>query len=163
MKIIATKQNRSDKYDLLRCVRQDGSAATAKMPRQGVLPHDLIHYVVESALLYEHGFLGLIAQGADFAYVMEQTHGLPNKEVAEQAIHAEAIVESLQAQLWAGSFDTQQFLDGLAGACTMRQRSIPNLGTLDLHEDLYQRVVELGQRWQELPYYGSLELEMVHI
>lgn len=123
----------------------------------------MIHYVVESALLYEHGFLGLIAQGADFAYVMEQTHGLPNKEVAEQAIHAEAIVESLQAQLWAGSFDTQQFLDGLAGACTMRQRSIPNLGTLDLHEDLYQRVVELGQRWQELPYYGSLELEMVHI
>lgn len=163
MKIIATKQGKSDKYDVLRCVRQDGSDATTKMPRQGVLPHDLIHYVVESALLYEYGFLGLIAQGSDFAYTMERTHDLNNREIGEQAIHAEAIVESLQAQLWAGVFDAQQFLDGLTAACAARQHSVPNLAMLGSYDELYQRVILLGERWQEVPYFGSLELEMSHV
>lgn len=163
MKLVATKQSKSDKYDLLRCVRRDGSETATSMPRQGVLAHDLIHYVVESAMRYEHGFLGLVAKGADFAYTMAQTHDLRNGQIAEQASHAEAIVESLQAQLWKGAFDSQQFLDGLEGACAMRERSVPDLGALDVHKDLYQRVVELGKRWQEVPYYGSLELEMAHL
>lgn len=160
MKIIASKQSKSDKYDLLRCVRQDGTETATTMPRQGVLPHDLIHYVVESVLRYDHGFLGLVAKGADIGYTMEQTHDIHNRQIADQAIHAEAIVESLQAQLWSGGFDAQQFLDGLEGACASRGRSVPNFGGLDLHKELYQRAVELGRRWQEVPYYGSLELEM---
>jgi len=163
VKIVATKQGKSDRYDLLRCVRRDGSDATTKMPRQGVLAHDLIHYVVESTLLYEYGFLGLVAKGSDLAYAMERTHDLDNKEIGEQAIHAEAIVESLQAQLWAGLFDAQQFLDGLTAACAARRHSVPNLAMLDSHEELYQRVIALGERWQEVPYFGSLELEMKHV
>src|SRR5689334_5514381 len=125
MKLIATKQGKADKYDLLRCVRMDGTEASTKMPRQGLLAHDLIHYVVESTLGYRNGFLGLIGQGAEFAYTMEQTHNVGNGELALQAIHAEAIVESLQAQLWAGSFDAEQFAEGLAAACSARQQSVP--------------------------------------
>lgn len=160
MKIIATKQSKSEKYDLLRCVRRDGTETATTMPRQGVLPHDLIHYVVECALRYDHGFLGLVAKGADIGFTIEQTHDIHNRQIADQAIHAEAIVESLQAQLWSGGFDTQQFLDGLEGACAARERSVPNLGGLDVREKLYQRAVELGKRWQEVPYHGSLELEI---
>ena len=163
MKLIATKQGKSDKYDLLRCVRRDGTATATTMPRQGVLPHDLIHYVVETAMRYDHGFLGLVAKGAELKYSMEQTHDMRNRLIAEQAIHAEAIVESLQAQLWSGEFNAQQFHHGLEGACGMRERSVPNFGGLDLHQELYQRVVELGVRWQEVPYYGSLELEMAEL
>lgn len=160
MKIIATKQSKSDKYDLLRCVRQDGTETATTMPRQGVLPHDLIHYVVESVLRYDRGFLGLVAKGADIGYTMEQTHDIHNRQIADQAIHAEAIVESLQAQLWSGRFDAQQFLDGLESACAARERSVPNLDGVDVHEELYERTVELGKRWQEVPYYGALELEI---
>lgn len=163
MKIVATKQGKSDKYDVLRCVRRDGSDTSTKMPRQGVLAHDLIHYVVETTLLYEYGFLGLVAQGSDFAYTMERIHDLNNREIGEQAIHAEAIVESLQAQLWAGVFDAQQFLDGLTAACAARQHSVPNLAMLGSNDELYQRVIALGERWQEVPYFGSLELEMRHV
>ena len=78
------------------------------MPRQGILPHDLVHYVVESGLGWRHGFLGLIGAGHDIGWTMEQTHdpsNAANRAVTDQAIHAEAVVESLQAQLWSGAFD----------------------------------------------------------
>jgi hypothetical protein len=94
---------------------------------------------------------------------MEQAHDIHNRQIAEQAIHAEAIVESLQAQLWAGGFDSQQFLEGLESACAMRDRSVPDLSGIDVHKQLCQAVVELGKRWQEVPYYGSLELEMANL
>ena len=57
MRLIAEKRSSRDKYDVLRFVRNNGSATDALMPRQGILPHDLIHYVVESALPLRHGFL----------------------------------------------------------------------------------------------------------
>jgi hypothetical protein len=83
MKLIAVKQGKTDKYDLLRCVRHDGTTASAPMPRQGILPHDLMHYVVESALRYRHGFLGLIAAGAHIEAVMVDLHDPANREAAE--------------------------------------------------------------------------------
>jgi hypothetical protein len=160
MKLIATKQGKAEKYDVLRCVRQNGTQTSANMPRQGVLPHDLIHYVVETALGYDHGFLGLVAKGGDFAYVMEQTHGNHNQQIAHQAIHAEALVESLQAQIWSGYFDHEQFLAGLEGACSMRGASMPDLSAINPEIDLYKGVLALAQRWQQVPFYASLELDM---
>lgn len=149
MKIVAVKQAKNDKVDLLRCVRRDGSEAVTTMPRQGILAHDLIHYVVESALQYECGFLGLIARGADFAYAMEQAHAPDNRDIGKQAIYAEAIVESLQAQLWSGSFDVRQFLDGLHAACAARGHAVPDLAMVASHEELYRRALALDEQWQK--------------
>jgi len=160
MKIIATKLGKNDKYDQLRCIRLDGSETGAMMPRQGVLPHDLIHFVVETTLGYDHGFLGLVAKGADISFAMEQTHDMDNQTVADQATHAEAVVESLQAQIWSGSFDPEMFACGVAGACDMRARPAPDLSGIDVDKALYAGVVALGQRWQQLPYHASLELDM---
>jgi hypothetical protein len=56
MQLIASKQGKNDKYDQLRCVRSDGSNDWLHDAAPGVLPHDLIHYVVETALAYRHGF-----------------------------------------------------------------------------------------------------------
>jgi hypothetical protein len=58
MKLIAERLGRNDKLDRLRCIRRDGSETATSMPRQGILPHDLVHYVVESGLGWRHGFLG---------------------------------------------------------------------------------------------------------
>lgn len=63
--LIAEKRSSNDKYDVLRFVRNNGSATDSLMPRQGILPDDLIHYVVESALPLRHGFLSQVALGAD--------------------------------------------------------------------------------------------------
>ena len=163
MKLIAERQGRSDKLDRLRCIRRDGSETATSMPRQGILPHDLIHYVAESGLGWRHGFLGMIAAGADIGWTMEQTHDPANRAVADQAIHAEAVVESLQAQLWSGAFDAGMFMEGLRDACAVRGREMPDLSGIDVEEALYRRAIELGVRWQQVPFYSSLEVEMEHV
>lgn len=160
MKIIAKKLAKNDKYDQLRCIRLDGSETSTMMPRQGVLPHDLIHYVVESALRYDHGFLGLVARGADISFAMELTHDASNQDLADQATHAEAIVESLQAQIWSGAFDADMFFAGLEGACAMRARAVPDLSEVDVAEVLYGGVLSLSQRWQSTAFHSALELDM---
>jgi hypothetical protein len=160
MKIIATKLAKNDKYDQLRCIRSNGSETSTLMPRQGVLPHDLIHYVVENTLGYDHAFFGLVAKGADISFAMAQSHDIANQAVACQATHAEAIVESLQAQLWSGNFDIDMFLAGLAGACEMRSQPVPDLSRVDVKSELYAGVMSLAQHWQQLPFHDSIELEM---
>jgi len=160
MKLIATKHEKSAKYDALRCIRANGTETATKMPRQGILPHDLIHYVVETALGYEYGFLGLVAKGSEIALVMEQSHDIENETLAAQTIHAEAIVESLQAQLWNGQFDQDQFLIGIESACAIRGQRAPDLRFIDPQVDLYDAVSVLSQAWNQVPFYGQLELDM---
>jgi hypothetical protein len=159
MKLIAQRQGRKDKLDLLRCIRRDGSETSTAMPRQGILPHDLVHYVVESGLGWCHGFLGMIAAGADIGWTMEQTHDPANRAVDDQAIHAEAVVESLQAQLWSGAFDDALFLDGVRSACEARGRSVPKLPA-GVGQVLFEQALALHARWQQVPFHGTLELEM---
>ena len=159
MKLVARRQGRTDKLDLLRCIRRDGSETSTAMPRQGILPHDLVHVVVESGLGWRHGFLGMIAAGFDIGWTMAQTHDPAARDVADQAIHAEAVVESLQAQLWSAAFDDGLFLDGVRSACEARGRSVPALGP-GVGAALFGQALALDARWQQVPFHGSLELEM---
>jgi hypothetical protein len=159
MKLIAERLGRTDKLDRLRCIRRDGSETSTSMPRQGILPHDLLHYVVELALGWRHGFLGMIAAGADIGWTMQQTHDPANSDIADQAIHAEAVVESLQAQLWSGVFDGGLFLEGVRSACEARGRSVPLLAE-DAGAALFEQALALNLRWQQLPFHGTLALAM---
>ena len=159
MKLIVTRRGRTDKYDDLRCVRRDGSATGCAMPRQGILPHDLVHYVVESTLGWRNAFYGMIAGGTDIGPAMEQAHDPGNEALLDQAIHVEAIVESLQAQLWSGAFDTAMFAEGVRTACTVRNRSVPELPA-DTGRQLFDAVLALDERWRQVPWHGTLELEL---
>ena len=161
MKLIAEKRSRSDKYDVLRFVRNNGSCTEAVMPRQGILPHDLVHYVVESALPLRHGFLSLLARGADAQFVMEAVHDKSNLDVETEAVQAEAIVEGLQAQLWSGAFDQEAFLAGAASACAARNKQPFDFANLaiDLKAALYDRALALNEEWNAAPYYSTLSLE----
>ena len=161
MKLIAEKRSRTDKYDVLRLVRNNGSCTDALMPRQGILPHDLVHYVVESALPLRHGFLSLLARGADAQFVMESVHDKSNPHVATEAVQAEAIVEGLQAQLWSGAFDEAAFLAGAAAACAARNKPPFDFSQLAMpvKEMLYDRALALHEQWHAAPYYSTLSLE----
>ena len=127
MKLIATRQGRTDKLDQLRCLRRDGSATGCAMPRQGILPHDLIHYVVESTLGWRHAFYGMVAAGIDIGPAMAQSHDPADRRLADQAAHAEAVVESLQAQLWSAGADPDAFDDAM-----FLGRALPWYGALEL-------------------------------
>ena len=162
MKLTATKSAKSDKLDQLRCERSDGTHTAVAMPRQGILPHDLIHFVVESTLGYRHGFLGEVANGADIAFAMQMSHDLAHAAPSPQLTHAEAIVESVQAQLWSGAFDQAMFDEGIAGACAVRDCAPPSLHE-GAGQQLYDAVLALGKRWQAVPFHASLTLEMADV
>ena len=76
------------KYDWLDIVRGDGSAAPRiDCPKQGIIPHDMVHYAVESVLA-ARGFLGGIAEGAAATYETGDAH----------AEAVERLVETIQAE-----------------------------------------------------------------
>ena len=124
VKLIAEKLGKTDKYDRLRFVRSDGSQSKISMPRQGTLPHDLVHYVVESALPLKHGFLSLVAAGADALFVMDTVHDRESPAIEADAVQAEAVVEALQTQLWTDTFEMDDFLEGRDSLRRARQGAV---------------------------------------
>ena len=165
MQLIAEKLGKSDKLDRLRYVRADGSETGCPMPRQGILPHDLVHYVVESRLTGFTGFTSLVAAGAQASFAMEQTHALPGakakpneqaaEQATEQAIQIEAIVEALQTQLWSGAFSEEDFAEGVRTAYTARD--CPPCVVPD-GAWMYEAALALNARWAALPFHASLTL-----
>jgi hypothetical protein len=158
MQLMARKLGKADKHDLLRCTRADGSTTQVTMPRQGVLPHDLVHFVVESALPFRHGFLSQVADGASIAFDagVSYVQG-PERHVVESG-QVESIVEALQSQLWAGAFDAPSFLDGVRLACESRGLPAPALPAMDLEAALFERAMRLNEAWMQLAPEQSLTL-----
>jgi len=159
MKLIAEKLAKNDKYDRLRYVRADGSETVSPMPRQGTLPHDLVHYVVESTLPLRHGFLSLVAMGADAAFVMQAVHDRANADVETEAVQAEAIVEALQTQLWSANFVREDFDEGVRGACAARGKPALDFAGIDPQRDLFDKALELNARWEQLPWFQDMRLD----
>lgn len=151
MELIARRLGAVSKYDRLACVRADGSSCEVDLPRQGILPHDLIHLWVESRLGLSDGFIGLVAKGADIDYAGKELHRHVDPELQMQAGQAESVVEALQSQLWSGQFEEAMFHYGLAQACQMRAVAPPDLEGISVKEDLFLPLLRLGEAWNALP------------
>jgi hypothetical protein len=158
MKILAKKMGKSDRHDRICCIRADGSVTEALMPRQGIAPHDLLHYLVETRMAFVDGFLGMMAKGADISFVMQQSHDMADGSNFVQAAQAEAMVESLQAQLWSGVFDGDAFHSGLEAACLMRGVPPPEWVTVDIENELFQSATRLSEQWVAQPFHSEMTL-----
>ena len=157
MKLIAEKLGKHDKVDRLRFVRADGSETQCAMPRQGTLPHDLIHYVVESLLPLRHGFISLVSAGSDAGFAMKVLHDPANVSIETEAVQVEAIVEALQTQLWSSTFDADTFLE--AARLAAASRSKPDFKFKEIApQQLYDGALSLLRRWNEVAFHQSLEL-----
>ena len=86
-------------------------------------PHDLLHYLVETGLGLTVVFLSLVAAGQDARNGMDLVHAPDRRDILRGAVHAEALVEAMQTQLWSGCYDHQAFLYGLQTASESRGRS----------------------------------------
>jgi hypothetical protein len=157
MKLIARKMEAAVKLDRLRVVRDDGSETSCEMPRQGVLPHDLVHAVVESHLNLREGFLGLVAKGADIAFAEKNFRDYIDPERHFEVAQSESVVEGLQTQLWNGAFDFTAFIAGVEGACAMRGVATPLMTEAD-GQAMFDTAVHLNQQWQQLPAKAEFTL-----
>jgi hypothetical protein len=144
MKLTFTKG--AGKYDTLSF---DTGAPPLACPKQGILPHDLLHLVVEAALQVG-AFLTRAAQGTMTATTVSDDTTL-------QAV--ERIVETLQADLWSGPASDAELIAIYLHACTARDHPPLPLSVAQLRA-MRVRVAALGVDWDAVPVGGSLELEL---
>jgi hypothetical protein len=165
MRITITKGERGDRIEAL---RGDNSHVATTFPKKGPLPHDLVHFVVESELAIRDGFWGMVAGGrhpeeiADFAkaagHASAKRAGIPDASIVA-IVQAERAVECFEADLWGGSHgDPQTFRDVIAAGCA--QSLVPALGLSDESlQRIRARLVELRGQWAKLARGESLVLD----
>jgi hypothetical protein len=152
-----TKNPAAAKFDLLTCVRPNGTTTMGEMPRQGILPHDAFHFVVETTLGWHDAFFGQIARGASLDEVMAKLHGerVEWSKLA-QALQAESLVECLQAEQWGGAADPALFAETLVVTCRRRGVPPPDI-TADELEAVRLALREFGAAWRPLTPGQALE------
>ena len=109
MQLVFTKG--AGKFDRLELRRADGTTESIDCPKQGIIPHDMVHFAVEAEVAGV-GFLGNVAAGGDAGFG------------AADAPHARAVerlVETVQAEAWAGApTPDAEFLDLYRLTCDAR-------------------------------------------
>ncbi|WP_125170014.1 hypothetical protein [Leptospira perolatii] len=139
------------------CYLEDGSLVSYPLPRQGILPHDLIYLLVETLLGWEDGFFGSLARKEDMIYQIGQKGGV----VSEQNIHTlqiEALVESFKAELWMGGHESPYFAESLVMACNARGVPTPMIAKSEL-EKMRLKFAETGILWDRLSASEYIDFE----
>jgi hypothetical protein len=138
---------RSGKSDDLTIVRDGAVAETIICPKQGIIPHDMVHYVVESVLTH-HGFLSLVKDGraADFT--------ISGTDVHESV---ERLVETFQAEMWGGSVPAADLIATYEHACDARGHAAAPVSRDDV-EAIRNRLEDLTLQWAVLPVNGALSV-----
>lgn len=150
MKLTFTKG--SGKYDRLDIVASDGPRPPIDCPKQGIIPHDMVHFAVESEVA-TLGFLGGIAAGGDSGFAAGADN--PHHRAVER------LVETVQAEAWSGGpVPDDEFIALYRVTCAAR-------GDMPLALDgasiaaIRKRIADLTVRWAAVPVGGTLVLNLV--
>lgn len=137
------------KYDQMRVVR-GGVVETIDCPKQRIIPHDMMHYAVESTL-QRRGFLGRVCEGEPAMFRMA-----PDAE----SDGIERLVEVFQGDAWSGGdASPEDMLDLYRVTCTARE--CPALPvTADDIVSVRETIGELDAQWQALAIGESMRLQL---
>ena len=147
MKLIFTK--RDGKYDDLAIERDGRPTETIQCPKQGIIPHDMVHYAIESTLAHR-GFLTMVAEGEAASFTT--TGG-----DAEEAV--ERLVENFQAEMWGGRVPADELLASYELACDARGHPAAPVSVADV-KAIRARLDDLSEKWAAVPLQGSLTVEL---
>ena len=124
IRVDITKGAREDRVTVTRAA---GAAVSFQFPKKGPLPHDAVHYVVESVMGLQQAFWGRIAAGQSPDSIQQLAHagGHPSVKRASkpaadivEMLQAERLVECLEADAWSGGTgDLATFSEVYAAAC----------------------------------------------
>lgn len=147
MKISFVKGN--GKYDRM-IIHREGASESIDCPKQGIIPHDMVHYAVESAL-HRRGFLGRVRDGEAAIFQMS---------AEKESDGVERLVEVIQGDAWSGGISSAaDMLDLYQVTC--RARECPPLPvTSDDILAIRGRIDELDHQWRALPVGQALDLEL---
>lgn len=147
MEMIFTK--RGGKHDDLTIVRDGGAAETIQCPKQGIIPHDMVHYAVESVLTHQ-GFLSLVKQGEALSFATGGEH-------SHEAI--ERLVETFQAEMWSGRVPAAEVIAMYEHACEARGHAAAPVSAADV-EAVRARLDDLTRQWAQVPVNATLALRL---
>lgn len=149
MRLVFTR--RAGKMDHLAITRADGSTAAIDCPKQGMIPHDMVHYAVEKHVTSD-GFLTRVAAGAGLGF----TEG-----AAESAEPVERLVEAMQADTWsnAGRSDVEELIALYRLSCEARGHPALPIDAGDIAA-IRTEMADLAARWATVPINGTLELQL---
>lgn len=146
MKLVFTKG--TGKFDRMEVVRAGQPSELVDCPKQGIIPHDMVHYAVEYTL-DARGFLTRVMDGEAAAFQMQ---------AEEQSDAVERLVEVFQGDGWSGGASPPSDLIAMYRV-TCQARSCP---MLDVDEAAIAQVraviADLTARWTAVPAGGVLEL-----
>ena len=138
------------KYDRMEVHRTDGAVEAIQCPKQRIIPHDMVHFVVES-ILKKRGFLTRVREG-------EAAHVRMAPEQESDAV--ERLVEVFQGDAWSGAgTDYAGMIDLYRVTCDARRCPMLAIDEATLDE-VRLRMAELTSKWNALPVGATLELEL---
>ncbi len=144
-----TFKKTAGKSDDLLIERGDGSQERIPCPKQGIIPHDMVHYAVEKVIA-RRGFLSRLAAGEAAEFRM-------SREAEADAI--ERLVESIQAEMWSGRVPAEEVVALYQHSCAAR--SHPHFPVSEDDIELIRNEIDgLTAEWQAVPVHGSLVLTL---
>ena len=139
----------SGKYDRMDIVRNGVPADGIDCPKQGIIPHDMVHFAVE-IILRKRGFIGRVLHGEAATFQMQAE---PESDGVER------LVEVFQADGWSGwNSSPADMLDLYRVTCDARQCPPFELSIEDI-DAVRKKLLELTELWQAVAVGESLVLE----
>lgn len=165
MRISITKGESEDRLDM---VRADGTGASTRFPHKGPIPHDFVHYAVESELVIDRGFWGLVDAGhhpeeiQDIAkaagHASAKRADVPAEEFVP-AIQSERIVEAFEADHWSGGQGDPAGVAYMAEAgCEQSLVPMPPMDDAAVAR-IRAQITDFAARWKALGPGETITLE----
>jgi hypothetical protein len=137
------------KHDKMEVFQNGAISQSIECPKQGIIPHDMVHYAVESTL-DKRGFIKRALEGEIASFQMDSE---------SESDGVERLVEIFQADGWSGwSSKPADMLDLYQVTCSARQCLPLNVEAGDI-EAVRERILELTAQWQSVPVGKSLALQ----
>lgn len=163
MKLILQFKKGNQRPSVLICLRSNGSITWTKL-HPGIEDHDLAHYVVEMELGFRTAFYGMIHQGFEVSdFELPRNHrpeALLPKNLSEEALQTELIVNLLQTEYWNSGKDPN-FLKTLAEMHADKEIPFPEKLSQEKLQVIRQKYKELIGQWRALAPDDILELEFL--
>jgi len=148
--------------DRVYVVRTSGEEVSWRFPNYGDdVPHDLVHFVVETAFGLARGVWGRVDEGLDLARAntLLETHG-PDKYAGFGADRSELMAaEALAAGGWRrADLDDVGRLETIRGHAQQMNAPLPASVTLERIAEVHATLDALRNRWSALIPKGAIDV-----
>jgi hypothetical protein len=146
MKLVFIKGR--DKMDWMDVYREGRSVERVDCPKQRIIPHDMVHFAVESTLR-RRGFIRRVADGESASYGMATE---PHSDAVER------LVEVFQGDAWSGgTTPNNEMIDLYRVTCDARACPMLAITPQDV-DAVHEAMQQLTKQWADVPPLGALTL-----